>query len=463
MDMTRSAVPHPATARAQAHALGEVLRRELDWLAAAIDLRFRLYFESKGADVLEQLPPPAVAPASTYGAMLTALEAGPEERLLLALALAPLVAPQSLDAFLIKNQTTDRGFAEFGGVTAANRAGFLPTGETALFLLAGNDLGARLEALALLEPGQPVFARGPLRLGPAAAGGPPWSGALSFASAELRKLAGSGEAEAAEVEPAQELAARRVTTDLDWQDLVLAPDTLDAVEEIKAWAEHQRTLLEDWKLGRRLRPGYRALFYGPSGTGKTLAAALLGKSLGLEVHRVDLSDVLSRDSGEIERTLAQVFDEAKRRNWILFFDEADAVFGRRTAIAEAHDRYANAQVSYLLQRIEDYPGIAILATNLKSAIDEAFARRFQALVHFAPPDAELRLRLWRDILGERVKVAPDVDQAKLAADYELTGGQIVNVVRHACLRAVRQEDKRVRAADLVDGIRRELRGSGQTD
>ena len=156
-----------------------------------------------------------------------------------------------------------------------------------------------------------------------------------------------------------------------------------------------------------------------------------------------------------------MFDEATRRNWILFFDEADALFGRRTAIAGAHDRYANAQVSYLLQRIEDYPGIAIFATNLKIAIDEAFARRLQALVHFAPPDVELRLRLWRDILGERVKVAPEVELETLAAEYKLTGGQIVNVVRHACLRAVRQEDRRVRAADLLDGIRRELRGSGQ--
>ena len=165
------------------------------------------------------------------------------------------------------------------------------------------------------------------------------------------------------------------------------------LEEINTWISSGKTIMEDWGLSRFLKAGYRSLFYGPPGTGKTLAATLLGKKNRMDVYRIDLSMIVSKYIGETEKNLARVFDLAENRNWILFFDEADALFGKRTSTNTSNDRHANQEVAYLLQRIEDFPGIIILATNLRSNIDEAFSRRFQSVVYFPMPTPELRLSL----------------------------------------------------------------------
>jgi SpoVK/Ycf46/Vps4 family AAA+-type ATPase len=240
--------------------------------------------------------------------------------------------------------------------------------------------------------------------------------------------------------------------------LVLDPLTLAEVHEIAAWAKHERELLDDWGLGRHVKPGFRALFHGPPGTGKTLTATLLGQELGVDVYRVDLSQIVSKYIGETEKNLAAVFAEAGRRKWVLFFDEADALFGKRTQTSSAHDRYANQEIAYLLQRIEEHPGITILATNLKSNLDDAFSRRFQAMVYFALPNPDQRLRLWRNILGPRVERHIDFDA--VARDYELSGGDIVNVARRSTLAAVQRGEPAVTLSDLLQGIRREQAKSG---
>lgn len=440
-------------------ALARELRGELEWLAAAIDTRFRRHFRPGESSRDEDFPPaPELRADSAYARLLASVGAGRDERLLLALALAPHLAPAILDVFFIKHEKIERGFTEFGGAKGVFHAGFLPTGETALFLLAGDDLGARLRATRLLDPANPLFLRGPLRLGAPAADEPAWSGVLSFSAAFLQRLLAGAEPKA---EPEGAFPARPIVTALEWSDLVLAPAALDGLEEIHAWATHQRMLLEDWQLNRRLRRGYRALFHGPSGTGKTLAATLLGKRLARDVQRIDLSQVVSKFIGETEKNLALVFAEAERRDWILFFDEADALFGKRTATATAHDRYANQEVAFLLQRVEDHPGIVILATNLKSNLDEAFARRFQIAIHFPPPTAEQRERLWRDTFGEHVPLDAAVDLTRTAEAYELTGGQILNVVRHAAIAAA-QHGAAVQQAEIDEGCRRELRSVGRT-
>lgn len=181
------------------------------------------------------------------------------------------------------------------------------------------------------------------------------------------------------------IPVERITTELEWEDLVLPDQAMKDLEEIVVWTRHRQTVQEDWRLKRRLKPGFCSFFYGPPGTGKTLAAALLGKKTGLEVYRVDMSRVVSKYIGETEKNLASLFDQAEKSNWILFFDEADSLFGKRTEVSDAHDRYANQELAYLLQRIEDYPGIVILASNLNASIDKAFARRFQSVIHFPLP------------------------------------------------------------------------------
>lgn len=439
-------------------AVARALHAEMDWLSATIDARIRHYFAADGSSFAIPPAPPLDAP-SRYGALLERLDATRDERLTLALALAPHLAPHLLDVFFLRNQQTDRGVTEFGGLRGVQHAGFLPTLETARFLLAGDDMAERLRMDRVFDADRPLRSHGVLIPNDPVPGEPAGSAALSVAPEFVRHLT-HGEQPRPDLGPG--FPARLVTTRLDWSDLVLDPGAMAEVETIAAWARHHRVLLDEWGLGRHIGAGFTALFYGPPGTGKTLTASLLGRELDADVYRVDLSQLVSKYIGETEKNLSRVFTEAERRGWLLFFDEADALFGKRTSTSNAHDRYANQEVSYLLQRVEEHRGIVVLASNFRGNIDDAFARRFQVIVHFAAPDAAQRERLWRAMLGSRVQLASDVDITALANAHELTGGQIVNVVRHACLAAVRGAQGAVTTADLVRAIRREQRKEGRS-
>jgi SpoVK/Ycf46/Vps4 family AAA+-type ATPase len=216
-------------------------------------------------------------------------------------------------------------------------------------------------------------------------------------------------------------------------------------------------VLADEVLRKKVKPGYRVLFYGPAGTGKTLTASLIGKEFELPVYRIDLSQVVSKYIGETEKNIEGVFAKASRKNWVLFFDEADALFGKRTNVQSAHDKYANQEVSYLLQRVEEYPGLLILASNFKNNIDEAFLRRFHNLIHFPAPNPAERLRLWHKCRPKSLQAENGLRWEEIANDYEITGAGIVNVMQYAALRSFSRADGLLRRQDLADGIRRELR------
>ena len=173
-----------------------------------------------------------------------------------------------------------------------------------------------------------------------------------------------------------------LATKQSWNELALDKETTGQVEEIKNWLKQSSSLKAGISVKKKLKPGFRALFYGPSGTGKTLAAALIGKELNKPVYRVDLSKLVSKYIGETEKNLESVFAGAKDKDWILFFDEADALLGKRTNVKDSHDKYANQEVSYLLQRVEEYNGLVILASNMKNNIDDAFTRRFNLIIRF---------------------------------------------------------------------------------
>nr|WP_256534107.1 ATP-binding protein [Lewinella sp. JB7] len=249
--------------------------------------------------------------------------------------------------------------------------------------------------------------------------------------------------------------AQRVDTTLDWRDLVLPDRTLKEIGYLRNYLNHYETLADDPKYGRHNRRGYRALFHGPPGTGKTLTAALLGKSVDRPVFRVDLSMVVSKWIGETEKNLAGLFRRAESKGWILFFDEADALFSKRSDVKDSRDKYANQETSFLLQRVENYDGLCILASNFRQNMDKAFTRRFESIVAFYLPDAAERYRLWRNMLPEHLPPGPEVDLTALAHKYELTGASIANAVRHCVYQAVADKKDVLTAPLLHSAIQRE--------
>lgn len=437
------------------------LERELDWLEQVIAVRLAAYFGTTAQTPLEwPETPDLAADPSLYASVTRHYGMGDAERLLICLALAPHLRPQALDPLFAKNKDYDRGHTEFGGMLGQQHSGFLPTGETALFLLAGDDLALRLQCTALFDEGNYLFRHNILQLEPPPPREPLLSGALVPDHAFLANFTHPEGKYEPKFSP--QFPAHRVETPLDWADLVLDPQTREDVEEIQLWLAHHQTLLETWNLARTLKRGYRALFYGPPGTGKTMTAALLGKLTGRKVYRVDLSQVVSKYIGETEKNLAGVFDRAENADWILFFDEADALFGKRSATKDAKDRYANQEVSYLLQRIEDFPGVVILATNFKNNVDDAFVRRFQSMVYFPMPGPELRLQLWQKAFAPPLPVEEDIDWHTIAYEHELAGGAIINVLRTCALAILRGESPRkVTQEDVLAAIKKEKRKEGR--
>lgn len=238
-------------------------------------------------------------------------------------------------------------------------------------------------------------------------------------------------------------------------DLVLAPElerqVIELVQAFRAWPR----IVETWGLERAAAGGLKALFAGEPGTGKTLAAEVIAKELGLALVKIDLAQVVSKWVGETEKNLDIVFDEADHGNAVLFFDEAEALFGKRGEVRHGTDRYANLEVSYLLQRLEAHDGLVLLASNLKGEIDDAFTRRFHSVLYFARPGEVERRRLWQLGLPPSVPLCDDVDIG-LLAKLELTGAGIVAAVRSAALRAAQAAAPHISAADLVFGIARQF-------
>lgn len=372
----------------------------------------------------------------------------------LLIAIIPHLQTDFFDNILKSHFPDGNHFPAFGGVRGKNHRGILPTGETAQFVLAGNDLAKRLAVQQLFSNTHWFAREGILRLEEVPAGEPKMSGRLLIDEEWLERLT-TGQVALPRFSP--HFPAELLETELEWLDLVLPDNTLSQVQELQVWMEHHQTIKEKWALQKHLKPGYRTLFYGPPGTGKTLTATLLGKATKQPVFRVDLSMIVSKYIGETEKNLAQLFDKAAHKNWILFFDEADALFGKRTEVKDARDKFANQESAFLLQKVESHPGLVILASNFKKNMDEAFARRFQSMVYFPAPDAAHRLQLWRQILPKQTPLAKDVDLEQIAAKYELTGSNIVNIVQYCSLQLLANKRKQLSLSLLLAGIKREYR------
>lgn len=420
------------------------MKEHIGWLEAVLHVTIGVYFQQQGFEnaSVGQLRPPS---SKWLDEATKHCDISFEERVIVMLALMPHIKPQALDTFFLQNGALDRQFTQFGGWKGLSHGGFLPTGETAVFIIAGDDPIKRCEVVRMFQRDYWFYTSNILRLEGANEGEPFLSGQLRVSEEFLSHVLLNRE-----YKPDYSIGfpAKLITTPLEWEDMVLDYQTHEALEEINTWIDHQHTIMEDWGLKRILKPGYRALFYGPPGTGKTLAATLLGKKNNMDVYRVDLSMIVSKYIGETEKNLAKVFDLAENRNWILFFDEADALFGKRTSTNTSNDRHANQEVAYLLQRIEDFPGTVILATNLKSNIDEAFSRRFQSIIYFPMPSEELRAELWRSMLPKEWLGENAEALIVTAAQSELSGGSIANVVRKCAIMISKYSIHKIGVNDL---------------
>ena len=383
-----------------------------------------------------------------------------EEIIVLILALAPHVRPAFFDLIIQQHLTQPGDFPQIGGIRGKQFRGFLPSGETALFLLAGDELQKRFEYSRLFNSDHLFAQKSIVWLDNPDQGEPPLSGRLEIAKDYLELFI---QGKISRPKMSMNFPAEFITTELADDDLVLSPDSRNQITDLENWVKYQDTLMNGWNMKRRLKPGYRALFHGPPGTGKTLTAMIVGKNTGRDVFRIDLSMVVSKYIGETEKNLSILFERANNKDWILFFDEADALFGKRTNVRDAHDKYANQEVAYLLQRIENHNGLVILASNFKSNIDEAFVRRFQSVIYFPPPSPGERLLLWQKSFPSKagLTLPSEAELLAISKKYEITGAGIVSVVQFCCLQALAGDFRNITPGLIGAGIAREYQKEGK--
>jgi SpoVK/Ycf46/Vps4 family AAA+-type ATPase len=256
--------------------------------------------------------------------------------------------------------------------------------------------------------------------------------------------------------------AHKIRSTYSWDDIVLPANQISMLREICIQVRHRRTVLERWGFDRHLAmgKGVNVLFAGPSGTGKTMAAEIIAADLGLELYKVDLATMVSKYIGETEKNLDRVFTAAREANAILFFDEADAIFGKRSEVKDAHDRYANIEVGYLLQKMEEYDGVVILSTNLRKNLDDAFVRRLHVAVDFPFPEEADRLRIWRKVFPPDAPLAEDIDLQFLARRFKLAGGNIRNIALLAAYLAA-EDGSVITMEHVVRAVKREYQKLGK--
>ncbi|MCX2742687.1 ATP-binding protein [Mangrovivirga sp. M17] len=376
----------------------------------------------------------------------------------LACLLTTYFKPESFDPLLLKNSSTGKPFTQYGGHIHGSNAVFSPDFQTLYYLYAGNDLKTRMYIQEQINSSCRLVGLNLIQI-KSIADHFSESQSIPFATEEMiAKIQGR------KYTPGigNEFPAALLETRMAEEDLILGEETRKKINEIEQWLAYSNIAYEHPELGRKVKKGYRALFYGPSGTGKTLTATILGNKFGLPVYRVDLSMIVSKWVGETEKNLKRLFDIAENKNWILFFDEADAVFSKRSSVNSSNDKHANQEAAYLLQRIEDFSGLIILATNLKMNIDAAFNRRFNNMIYFPAPTEFLREELWKATIPSDYELAEDIDYKHLRK-IDLTGGEILNVVHFCVLMAAASENSKVFTVEMLDyAISKELHKKGKT-
>lgn len=432
--------------------------KELEWLSQLIQSRLENHFSNKSKTTPEPILPPAhQMQDSHYAEWLLTHQLNSFERLVIISALACIYTPNTYDKFLIKNKGLDKRFTEFGGIIDDKNSRFIPTLETLTFLYYGTEVGAKFNAQEIFNEHHLFNKKGIVHFGIKNQTDSVLTRVIYLTDEVIHKVTLG-----IDFKPdfSSDFPAKRITTEMEWEELVVNPLIGDEIENVCTWLKHKDEIINNKLLRKKLNKGYKCLFYGPPGTGKTLSSVLIGKRSQKDVYRIDLSQLVSKYVGETEKNLAKIFNAAENKDWILFFDEAESLFSKRTSVNDSKDKFANQQTAYLLQRVEDYDGLIILATNLKPNIDNAFSRRIQTMINFTIPDIKERKILWKNFLNGLTQLEPN-EIEKLARDHELSGGDIKNIVQFAWLLAKRNNTP-ITMKEVLQGIRRELIKDGKS-
>lgn len=427
---------------------------EMQWMLDIVEARIAEIENGERKFSFVDYAPPALSDQdSAYTHLVKDYQLSAAERLLLMVSLIPHLAPEELTVRLRdESKHVKLRYAEFGGHIDLMFTNFVPSLQTVLFLLAGNDkTNAVFYKMALSNTGK-LVREGIVRLNSIKIGQGDDQELNYVPTLTQEYLLYLQSGHKPRPDYGRAFPATWVTTGLDWQHLVLDQRTQNEIQEIMRWVEHGQALTESSEM---FNVSFPCLFYGPPGTGKSLTAKLIGKKYGKDVFRVDLSMIVSKYIGETEKNLAHLFDRAHGKDWILFFDEAESLFSKRTEVNSSNDKWANLEVSYLLQRMEEHLGLTILATNLKDNMDAAMTRRFQSIIYFpAPKEAERKI-LWQNLLPAAYTFSDTVSLDKLAS-FKLSGANIANVIKDSCLAALAHDSKVLKGEWLTRSIKKEL-------
>ena len=430
---------------------------EFRWLSALISWRIK-QLEGDSGDL--SIPSPPEPSSSAFATMVDRWNLELHDRILLICSLTPHLATGIFDVPLIHpEQRLLKRYPDFGGYVDKHYHNFQPTLQTVLFLLAGRDHDQYLHWSVSLIQKSKLMREQIVKL-VATPFADDKSNALHHSvqiEAEYIRYLLSGERPRPDF--GVDFPASLISTSLQWDHLILPEQTRIQLNRVMKWMNfHGELQKRDQGMLNRSFP---CLFYGSPGTGKTLTAKLIGKTFDLPVFRIDLSMVVSKYIGETEKNLARLFRRAEGKDWILFFDEADVLFGKRTEIKDSNDKWANLEVSYLLQKMEEYEGLVILATNLKENLDSALTRRFQAIINFPKPGKSEQQTLWYSLLPSTFSYADGVNFEEWS-NHSFTGANISNIIKQVCLDAVAEESDVILREYLMYAIREELRKENRT-
>lgn len=431
-----------------------MLYHDINWLKSFIKNRLEFYFKGEpfvaNTSELYDQQKNTSEEADKYQKICSELKFNIEEKLILLICLAPHVKPEIFDFLRISNSEIKSKFSEFGGKFSENPVGFTPTIQTIFFLVYGGDIEKLPTLFSLLDESNPLIKENILKVNTNSS-----DIFLNHTVTISEEIEQKVIFKKGNYSPRfnTKFPAKKLTRDITLDQLILSETIKNEIDLIEKWLQvSQNQEAED--LG-----GFKTLFYGPPGTGKSVTASALGIKYNIDVYRIDSSQLVSKYIGETEQNLKNLFDIASNKNWILFFDEADSLFSKRTEVNTSNDRFANQQTNYLLQLVEDYNGLVVLATNNKPNMDKAFVRRFSSMIFFGVPNNLERKNLWESYLPKTN--TDQIDLSAISMKYQFTGGTIKSACDYLKLKFF-DDPLKIQTNDLEEACKRELKKYGKS-